>query len=109
MDMTVSRCFAFCSTKRGMGFFAIAEGSKCWCGDIYEGSEAEASKCSTGCSGDDAPGCGGPNGASGTYADVYVMFDCAENTAEEEELIKQEKHEDMLAAYSSFPGQSCGQ
>lgn len=109
MSMSVNRCFAFCSLKRGMGFFAIAEGSKCWCGPIYEGTKAEAAKCSAACSGDGAPGCGGPTGASGTYADVYIMFDCAENTEEENELIRQEKHKDTMAAYASFPGQTCGQ
>lgn len=109
MAMTVSRCFAFCSAKRGMGFFAIAEGSKCWCGAIYEGTNAEAPKCSAACSGDDTPGCGGPKGASGTYADVYIMFDCTESTEEEKELIVQEKHEDTMSAYSSFPDQTCGQ
>ncbi|CAK0845269.1 unnamed protein product [Prorocentrum cordatum] len=109
MRMTVSRCFAFCSMKRGMGFFAIAEGSKCWCGLVYEGTKTEAGNCSTACSGDGAPGCGGPMGASGTYADVYIMFDCAENTEEEEELLRQEKHNDTMGAYASFPRQTCGQ
>lgn len=109
MRMTVGRCFAFCSLKRGMGFFAITGGSKCWCGPVYEGTNAEAGECSAACSGDGAPGCGGPPGASGDYADVYVMFDCAENTEEEKELIWQEKHNDTMAAYESFPGQTCGQ
>jgi len=92
-----------------MGFFAIAEGSKCFCGPFIEGTSVDDAKCATACSGDQEAGCGGPLGSSGTYANLYIMYDCAENTEEEQQQIEEEKWQHSLDSYAVLAGQSCGQ
>lgn len=106
--MTVSRCFAFCSMKRGMGFFGITKGKECWCASSYEGTKADKERCSLKCPGDSELGCGGAASVSSLYSNVYLMFDCAENTEEEKNIIQQEKYDETMHSYSILPDQTCG-
>lgn len=76
--VTVDGCFSFCQAKhkKGMQFFGVTNGNKCFCADLHEGTPMK--KCNTPCQGDKGVMCGGID-----TVDMYVMFDCTPPTPEE--------------------------
>lgn len=102
--VTVDGCFSFCQAKhkKGMQFFGVTNGNKCFCADLHEGTPMK--KCNTPCQGDKGVMCGGID-----TVDMYVMFDCTPPTPEEKKAAKAEADAEVLNAYSAFKRQSCGQ
>lgn len=103
-SMSVSRCFAFCSSRKGVSYFGIAEGNKCWCGAAFDGADTDSSNCDKNCPGNPDQKCGGIIGTN-----VYVMIDCTNATAAEKAQEQHEKTQALLSSYGSWNGETCGQ
>jgi len=107
--MTVDTCFAFCNQAGNeVKYFGIAGGDKCWCAELFHGTEADE-KCTTPCAGG-GEGCGGPS-----LANVYIMYHCI-NNAEDQAAVDAEDAEKAaadraktIAGYIGMPEEACGQ
>lgn len=97
-------CFAFCAAQKGMHYFGVAEGSDCWCGSIWHGSQLDDKSCDETCGGNDLQKCGGIDAAN-----VFVMYDCTEDSAEQKAAVAQEATNKLLDSFGAFTGQTCGQ
>lgn len=112
LGMTVAKCFAFCTKTKGspQQYFGITgkvaqPGGSCWCAPLLPDKGADAPVCDNTCPGNNQQTCGGINGA----ASVFVTFDCGEKTTEEVAKAAEEDRQKMLADYSTFEGETCGQ
>lgn len=104
MSMSVSRCFAFCSKRKGVSYFGISNGNDCWCAQAVDASPLGSASCDKPCPGYPADMCGGIEGTS-----LYSMYDCTNATKEEIEAEEKEKKEALLSSYGSLNGETCGQ
>lgn len=103
-SMTVSKCFAFCSKRKGLSYFGITKGNDCWCASAIDASTMSDSDCEKKCPGNPTESCGGIVGTS-----MYTMFDCTAATPQEIAKEKEEQKQALLTSYGSFSGESCGQ
>lgn len=103
-SMSIEECFAFCSFKKGAKYFGVSEGNKCWCGSIWHGDELDAKSCDASCAGNDLQKCGGIDATN-----VYVMYDCTEDTPAEKKATTKEEKDELLNSFGAFTEQTCGQ
>lgn len=103
-SMSTTRCFAFCSKRKGLSYFGVTDGNKCWCGQAIDASPLGSGSCDKPCPGDPKDMCGGIEGTN-----VYTMYDCTADTKEEIAQEKAEKKEALLTSYGSLNHETCGQ
>lgn len=103
-SMSVGRCFAFCSGRKGLSYFGVSNGGECWCGKAIDASPMDSKLCDKPCAGQPSDMCGGIEGTN-----VYVMVDCTPATQKEIAADKEAKRKDLIKSYGSFERQTCGQ
>lgn len=103
-SMSIGRCFAFCSGRKGVSYFGLHHGNECWCASAIDAAPMGDASCDSECSGDASAKCGGIEGTS-----MFVMFDCTPATPAEIKKEKEEKNQALLNSYGSFARQSCSQ
>eukprot|EP00747_Dinoflagellata_sp_TGD_P165578 gnl/TRDRNA2_/TRDRNA2_187031_c0_seq1.p1 gnl/TRDRNA2_/TRDRNA2_187031_c0~~gnl/TRDRNA2_/TRDRNA2_187031_c0_seq1.p1 ORF type:complete len:245 (+),score=62.64 gnl/TRDRNA2_/TRDRNA2_187031_c0_seq1:86-820(+) len=103
-DMTLSKCFTFCQTKK-VDWFGVTKGTDCLCMSHYDGAEVKPSKCDEPCRGNKQEMCGSEYG----HTSVYVTFDCTPPTPEEIAAEKKAAMEKLLKSYNVWEEQTCGQ
>lgn len=102
--MSITKCFAFCSNRKGLSYFGLEHGTECWCGSAIDASPTDSSSCEKACPGSPSQMCGGIVGTS-----VYVMIDCTPATPQETAKERDDQKKALLSSYGSMDGETCGQ
>jgi len=103
-SMSVGRCFAFCSGRKGFSYFGLSNGGDCMCATAIDATAMDSGACDKPCAGRPTDTCGGIEGTS-----MYVMIDCTPDTQSEKDAKRAEQKEALISSYGSFEGQTCGQ
>jgi len=101
---TLGECFHRCAMLKGMNYFALTHGDRCFCTDTPPGKLVEADNCDLSCKGDSQQSCGGFS----SYASVYTMIDCLPPSPQKlkEDIAARSVRLDSL--YEEKKSQSCG-
>lgn len=102
-SMSIGRCFAFCSQKKGLTYFGLQKGNNCFCAKAIDATPMDSASCDSPCSGDAQDMCGGIEGTN-----VYVMIDCTPATAAEKTAEAAEDKKALISSYGEREGQTCG-
>jgi hypothetical protein len=103
-SMSVGRCFAFCSGRKGFSYFGLSNGGDCMCATAIDATAMDSGACDKPCAGKPSDICGGIEGTS-----MYIMIDCTPDTQSEKDAKRAEQKEALISSYGSFEGQTCGQ
>jgi len=102
--MTLEKCFAHCAKTKGMHYFAVTHGDRCFCSETSPGTAASTDNCDLKCTGNIQAFCGGFS----TYASVYTMIDCLPPGPKEVKQDMAARSARLRGLYSKRKSESCG-
>jgi len=103
-QMSISRCFGFCSKRKGLSYFGLTNGNECFCAAAIDASPLTKDKCDKPCPGNSQDMCGGFQSTN-----VYNMIDCTAATTAEKAQEAADEKKALISSYGAFNGETCGQ
>jgi len=107
MGMTLAKCFSHCRRSKGVKYFGVTEGSKCFCSEEPPGVAIGAQHCAMECSGSPAEYCGGMVHSASVF--TMINLNCDGPSKRQQAVMDAAYQKNLLDHYASFRRESCGQ